>query len=984
MQDDYLDCEDYNGHDQSKKYKGFSTFEKEGEFYFAMLDLSGGVRLRSEGYKSEAARNNGVESVLKNRKIRERYSILEEDKKFYLILKAGNHQEIGRSCSYKSKTAARKAMFAWKRKSSSAKKAAHVEDYLDIEAYKGHDRLEKYPDFSTFKVKDEFYFAMLDKDDKVLLRSEGYTKEKSRDNGIESVLKNKVIEKRYVAKRNKGEYFLCLKAGNHQEIGRSYPMESKEAAYLLRDRILGVKSEKAVDDYLECGMYKGHARTEDHPDFSTFSQKDEHYFAMLDKDDEVFFRSEGYTTEKARDNGINSVTKNRDLEKRYSVAEEDGKYFLCLKAGNHQEIARSCSYDSKEKALAAMFYWKEKNTANRNVDDYLTCHLYQGHERLEHSPDFSTFQREGEHYFAMLDKDDEVFFRSEGYSSESAMINGIRSVLKNRELEKRYSVIEDDGKHYLILKAGNHQEIARSCRYDSEAAAMAAMFDWKKKARANVDDYLHCEKYRNHVRSDIHSDFSTFDHEGEHYFAMLDRDGGVILRSEGYTTIKARDNGIQSVLKNREVEGRYSVVQDGHHYFAILKAGNHQEIGRSCPYMDEAAALASMTAWHPYETSEPAPVRREDNYLKCELYKGHGRSAAYPDFSQFEHEGEYYFTFLDKDDEVILRSEGYTTEAARDNGIRSVKKNWEIEERRSVLEKFGHYFVILKAGNHQEIGRSCPKKDEAGALALFGGLAGVGAAAVVPPVVVPPPPPEPEPEPVAAVVPPPVAPEPEPEPVAVVDPVPAAAASSNGCMRFWWLLPLLLLLLLLLWLLMRGCGGETTAVVPPVAPEVKEEVAAETPKEEVAPAPKEEPKPTATVVETGLESIFFDYNKYGLRPKSKQELDKMAKILLSDNSYTGELLAHTDFRGSVEYNTWLSRKRAEAAKNYLIAKGVPESRIKWRNFGENNPIAKNEVNGEENEQGMQYNRRVELRILKAGKDVGKVENIDVPDNLKVK
>ncbi len=990
MQDDYLDCEAYGGHEQSEKHKGFSTFEKEGEFYFAMLDLDGEVRMRSEGYKSEAARDNGIESVLKNRKIRERYSIIEEEGKFYLSLKAGNHQEIARSCSYKSKTAARKAMFAWKKKRATAKKSTHVEDYLDCEKYKGHPRSETYPEFNTFKEGDEFYFTLLGEKDEILLRSEGYTKDRSRDNGIKSVTKNREIEKRFLVRKRKGQYFLTLKAGNHQEIGRSCPCDTEAAALIIKDKIMGVKADRNLDDYLDCPSYKGHERLKEHSDFSTFNHDGESYFAMLAKDNDVIFRSEGYKSEKARDNGIQSVLKNKEIEERYSVVEGDGKYFLTLKAGNHQEIARSCPCDSE----AAAWAWKDAIFAlgaNGNLDDYLDCHLYKGHERTEHTPDFSTFEKDGEHYFAMLDKDDEVFFRSEGYTTEKARNNGILSVIKNREIEKRYHVIEDEGKHYLTLKAGNHQEIARSCSYGSAAAATAAMFYWKEKNKAaSIDEYLHCDEYKNHVRSDIHSDFSTFEKDGEHYFAMLDRDGGVILRSEGYTTTKARDNGIQSVLKNREVEGRYSVLQDRHHYFAILKAGNHQEIGRSCPYLDEAAALASMTAWHPYEATAPTPKKREDNYLKCDLYKGHERHAEYSNFSTFEHEGEHYFTFLDKDDEVVLRSEGYTTTSARDNGIKSVIKNWPIEERRSVIEKFGHYFVILKAGNHQEIGRSCPKSDEAGALLLFGPLAGVAATALVPPIVVPPVVPEPE---IVAeeTPPPPPPPAPEPEPVPIADPAPVAAAGASGCMRFWWLLPLLLLLLGLLWLLMRGCGGDgQTAVVPPVVPEMKKEestlsqnddkaVSVAPPAKEVAP----EPEPPANLV-VKLESIFFDYNKYGLRTKSKQELDKMADILLKNEKYTGELLAHTDYRGSLEYNQWLSRKRATAAKDYLVAKGVPANRIKWRNFGENDPIAKNELNGQENEQGMQFNRRVELRILDGSKNLNQIEEIKIPDNLKVK
>jgi uncharacterized protein YegP (UPF0339 family) len=44
---------------------------------------------------------------------------------------------------------------------------------------------------------------------------------------------------------------------------------------------------------------------------------------------------------------------------------------------------------------------------------------------------------------------------------------------KNRELTERYSIVEDNKEHFVVLKAGNHKEIARSCPYENKAMAMA-------------------------------------------------------------------------------------------------------------------------------------------------------------------------------------------------------------------------------------------------------------------------------------------------------------------------------------------------------------------------------------------------------------------------------------------------------------------------------------------------------------------------------
>ncbi len=106
------------------------------------------------------------------------------------------------------------------------------------------------------------------------------------------------------------------------------------------------------------------------------------------------------------------------------------------------------------------------------------------------------------------------------------------------------------------------------------------------------DDYLSLKMYAGHTRTKENPDFSTFAHEGEFYFAMHDKDGNVVLRSEGYSSAKGRDNGIASVIKNKDIEGRYSVVEMMKKFFVSLKAGNNQEIAKSGPYDSMALAQA--------------------------------------------------------------------------------------------------------------------------------------------------------------------------------------------------------------------------------------------------------------------------------------------------------------------------------------------------------------------------------------------------------
>jgi len=128
-----------------------------------------------------------------------------------------------------------------------------------------------------------------------------------------------------------------------------------------------------------------------------------------------------------------------------------------------------------------------------------------------------------------------------------------------------------------------------------------------------------------------------------------------------------------------------------------------------------------------------------------------------------------------------------------------------------------------------------------------------------------------------------------------------------------------------------------------------------------------------------VENIFFDFDRSNLRTKSRRDLNDLA-ILMQDNpDYKVELSAHTDAHGSLAYNTALSQRRATAAKDYLIAKGISTDRIMTSEFGETSPIAKNVLNGQDSPDGRQYNRRVVVTVMK-GNGIT-VPNIVQPINI---
>ncbi|MBS1634705.1 MAG: OmpA family protein [Bacteroidetes bacterium] len=83
-----------------------------------------------------------------------------------------------------------------------------------------------------------------------------------------------------------------------------------------------------------------------------------------------------------------------------------------------------------------------------------------------------------------------------------------------------------------------------------------------------------------------------------------------------------------------------------------------------------------------------------------------------------------------------------------------------------------------------------------------------------------------------------------------------------------------------------------------------------------------------------IENIQFDFNKYDLLPAARQSLDKVVLAMALNPNITITLGAHTDSKGSDAYNLKLSEDRANSAKQYLVEKGVAESRIKAVGYGE--------------------------------------------------
>ncbi|MBC7944813.1 MAG: OmpA family protein [Burkholderiales bacterium] len=150
----------------------------------------------------------------------------------------------------------------------------------------------------------------------------------------------------------------------------------------------------------------------------------------------------------------------------------------------------------------------------------------------------------------------------------------------------------------------------------------------------------------------------------------------------------------------------------------------------------------------------------------------------------------------------------------------------------------------------------------------------------------------------------------------------------------------------------------------------KAEPKVEPPPAEPAPvAPPEEPKPAPIKllpqkINFSADALF-DFDKAVLRPNGKAMLDDLASTLEGADYDVILLVGHTDRIGSDAYNQKLSERRAAAAKQYLVGKGISADRVKTEGRGEKEPVTAGECKGKPGKaliQCLQPDRRVDVEV----------------------
>ena len=140
-------------------------------------------------------------------------------------------------------------------------------------------------------------------------------------------------------------------------------------------------------------------------------------------------------------------------------------------------------------------------------------------------------------------------------------------------------------------------------------------------------------------------------------------------------------------------------------------------------------------------------------------------------------------------------------------------------------------------------------------------------------------------------------------------------------------------------------------------------VAVEGEEAQVAPRGEAHPKEEETPKDVVLRGIPFAFNDRTIRPEFLSELNETVRILNDNPTLSVLIEGYADAVGSESFNLRLSRARAEAVRDYLVASGIAADRLRVVGRGEIEPLAPNaRDDGSDNPEGRAMNRRVELSV----------------------
>ena len=139
-------------------------------------------------------------------------------------------------------------------------------------------------------------------------------------------------------------------------------------------------------------------------------------------------------------------------------------------------------------------------------------------------------------------------------------------------------------------------------------------------------------------------------------------------------------------------------------------------------------------------------------------------------------------------------------------------------------------------------------------------------------------------------------------------------------------------------LTLSGCGRKPLESTPPPTDQAGIDPNLPPPNDEIGltELPNQQ---AAMVAAAGSDTIYFGTDKFDLDDASRATLAAQARWLIANPAVRASVEGHADERGTREYNQALGERRANSAKNFLIAQGVPANRLLTISWGKERPVA---------------------------------------------
>jgi uncharacterized protein YegP (UPF0339 family) len=723
--EDYLPCSAYEGQAAHASEAGFTAFYDEASqrYFFALLDANGKVLLKSEGYPQAAARENGIQSVIKNRSKNDFYSVKEEDGKYFLSLRAGNHREIARSCSLSSEaeamalvsfatgenvgssgaSASTVAAVSATTVATTATAEAPVEledDYLSCSEYEGRKVNDKVNNVALFKHDNgQYYFAIYNVNGSVRLRSEGFRSAAERDKELSGVLKNLNNPEMYSTIRRGNHYISVLKDKTGREVGRSC---------LLKDEPSVATSTTSTG--------------------TTTISDDASMKAVITTSTGTTTVSDDASMKAVITTSTGTTTVSDDASMKAVISTISG--------------TTTVSDDASMKAVISKTTGKVETISD---DDSMKAVISKTTGKVETVTDEDSSMK------AVISKTTGTTTVSENASMKAVISTTTGATQTITEDAAMKAVVTTVAGAVITSQA---ERISAPPPTPPPPPVMPSFTPPPpravKVAAEAEDDYLPCREYENHPVTDKDNNMALFKHtDGQYYFVVYNKDGSVRLRGEGFSTTELRDSELKEVIKNLNNKEMYSIIKRGDYSISVLKDNTGREVGRSCLFKEErvfaptvlaprvetvvaeivkapiieepiievpvvAAIVAAPIVAAIVETpAPPKVVEVEDDYLPCKDYEGRNVNDKVNNVALFKHDnGQYYFALYNADGSVRLRSEGFGTARDRDSELSGVMKNLNNPEMYSTIRKGDYYISVLKDKTGREVGRSCLLKEE--------------------------------------------------------------------------------------------------------------------------------------------------------------------------------------------------------------------------------------------------------------------------------